>query len=78
MTWLRSGRGGMFLLALVVGAASRLGAVVFRYLVYFFTWLVTGQSQFGQDGRVPSGHLPWLGVGFYVLTRSSAACCTGR
>jgi chloride channel protein, CIC family len=67
MTWLRSGRGGMFLLALVAGVASGLGAVVFRYLVYFFTWLVTGHSQFGQDGRVPSGHLPWLGLGFYVV-----------
>jgi chloride channel protein, CIC family len=32
--WLRSGRGGLFLLALVVGVGSGLGAVAFRYLVY--------------------------------------------
>jgi CIC family chloride channel protein len=57
----------LFLMALLVGVGSGLGAVVFRYLVYFFTWLATGHSQFGQDGRVPSGHLPWLGVGFYVV-----------
>jgi chloride channel protein, CIC family len=57
MTWLRSGRGGMFLLALLIGGAAGLGAVAFRYLVYFFTWLATGHSQFGQDGRVPSAHL---------------------
>ena len=46
--WLRAGRGGMFLLALLVGAGSGLGAVAFRYLIYFFTWLATGHSQFGQ------------------------------
>jgi len=65
--WLRAGRGGMFLLALLVGAGAGLGAVVFRYLVYFFTWLATGQDQFGQDGHVGSSHLPWLGLGFFVV-----------
>ena len=65
--WLRSGRGGLFPLALVVGAGSGLGAVVFRFLIYFFTWLATGHSQFGLDGRVPSGHLPWLGLACYVV-----------
>jgi chloride channel protein, CIC family len=65
--WLRAGRGGMFLLALVVGAGSGLGAVAFRYLIYFFTWLATGHSQFGQQGYVGSSHLPWLGLGFFVL-----------
>ena len=65
--WLRAGRGGMFLLALVVGAGSGLGAVVFRYLIYFFTWLATGHDEFGQQGRVASAHLPWLGLGFFVV-----------
>ena len=65
--WLRSGRGGLFPLALLVGAGSGLGAVAFRYLIYFFTWVATGHAQFGQDGRVPSGHLPWLGVACYVV-----------
>ncbi|WP_300608531.1 chloride channel protein [Trebonia sp.] len=65
--WLRAGRGGLFVLALVVGVGSGLGAVVFRYLIYFVTWLATGHAQFGQDGRVPSGHLPWLGLAFYVV-----------
>ena len=49
------------------GAGSGLGAVVFRYLIYFFTWAATGHSQFGQQGRVPSAHLPWLGLGFFVV-----------
>jgi CIC family chloride channel protein len=65
--WLRAGRSGMFLLALLVGAGAGLGAVAFRYLVYFFTWLATGHSQFGQAGYVGSSHLPWLGLGFFVV-----------
>jgi chloride channel protein, CIC family len=65
--WLRAGRGGMFVLALVLGAGSGLGAVVFRYLIYFFTWAATGHSQFGQQGYVGSSHLPWLGLGFFVV-----------
>jgi chloride channel protein, CIC family len=65
--WLRAGRGGLFLLALLIGAGSGLGAVAFRYLISFFTWLATGHAEFGQQGRVASGHLPWLGLGFFVL-----------
>ena len=65
--WLRGGRGGMFILALVVGVGAGLGAVAFRYLIYFFTWLATGHAQFGQQGYVGSSHLPWLGLGFFVV-----------
>src|ERR1700678_2465300 len=68
--WLRAGRGGMFLLALLVGAGAGLGAVAFRYLVYFFTWLATGHDEFGQAGYVGSSHLPWLGLGFFVVIPS--------
>ena len=65
--WLQAGRGGLFLLALLVGAGSGLGAVVFRYLIYFVTWAATGHSQFGQQGHAGSAHLPWLGLGFFVV-----------
>ena len=65
--WLRASRGGLFAVALVVGAGSGLGAVAFRYLIYFFTWLATGHVQFGQQGRVRSTHLPWLGLAFFVV-----------
>lgn len=58
---------GLFVIALTVGVASGLGAVLFRDLISFFTWLVTGKSEFGQDGYVGSSHLPWLGLGFFVL-----------
>jgi CIC family chloride channel protein len=67
VAWLRAGRSGMFLLALLVGAGAGLGAVAFRYLIYFFTWLATGHSEFGQAGHVGSAHLPWLGLGFFVV-----------
>ena len=65
--WLRASRGGLFAVALVVGAGSGLGAVAFRYLIYFFTWLATGHVQFGQQGRVGSTHFPGLGLGFFVV-----------
>jgi CIC family chloride channel protein len=65
--WLRAGRTGMFMLAVLVGVGAGLGAVAFRYLIYFFTWLATGHSQFGQAGYVGSSHLPWLGLGFFVV-----------
>ncbi len=65
--WLRESRAGLFVIALVVGAGSGLGAVVFRYLIYFFTWLATGHAQFGQAGYAGSSHLPWLGLVFFVV-----------
>jgi chloride channel protein, CIC family len=66
-SWLRDRRAGLVAVALLVGAGSGFGAVGFRYLIYFFTWLVTGQDQFGQQGRVASTHLPWLGIGVFVI-----------
>jgi H+/Cl- antiporter ClcA len=57
----------MLLLALLVGVGAGLGAVAFRYLINFVTWLATGHSQFGQAGYVGSSHLPWLGLGFFVV-----------
>ena len=43
------------------------GTAAFQYLISFFTWLATGYSEFGQQGRVPSGYLPWLGAAFSLL-----------
>jgi CIC family chloride channel protein len=57
----------MIAVALLVSGGAGLGAVAFRYLVYGVTWLATGHTQFGQDGYVGSSHLPWLGLGFFVL-----------
>jgi chloride channel protein, CIC family len=65
--WLRASRLGLVALALVVGGGAGLGAVGFRWLIYSFTWLATGHQQFGQQGRVESLHLPWLGSGFFLV-----------
>jgi CIC family chloride channel protein len=65
--WLRGSRSGLFAIAALVGVGAGLGAVAFRYLIYFFTWLATGHSQFGQQGYTSSSHLPWLGLGFFVV-----------
>ena len=66
-SWLGGSRLGLIVMALVVGAGAGLGAVVFRWLIYTFTWLVTGHQQFGQQGHVPSLHFPWLGIWFLLL-----------
>ena len=65
--FLRANRLGLFCLAIVVGVGAGLGAVAFRYLIYGFTWLATGHTSFGQQGWVASAHLPWLGLGFFVV-----------
>jgi chloride channel protein, CIC family len=65
--WLRASRAGLFIIAALVGVGAGLGAVVFRYLIYFFTWLATGHTQFGQAGYTGSAHLPWLGLAFFVV-----------
>jgi chloride channel protein, CIC family len=65
--WLRANRLGLFCVAIVVGVSAGLGAVAFRYLIFGFTWLATGHTEFGQQGWVGSDHLPWLGVGFFVV-----------
>jgi chloride channel protein, CIC family len=61
----------------VVGAGSGLGAVAFRYLIYFFTWLATGHGQFGQGGYTESSHLPWLGLGFFVVIPAAGGIIYG-
>jgi chloride channel protein, CIC family len=76
-TWLRGSRTGLFLISAIVGLGSGLGAVAFRYLIYFFTWLATGRSQFGQGGYVGSSHLPWLGLGFFVLIPAAGGLIYG-
>ena len=60
-------RLGLVVMALIVGAGAGVGAAGFRELVFFFTWLVTGHQQFGQQGHAGSLHLPWLGIWFVLI-----------
>ncbi|HTT59523.1 MAG TPA: chloride channel protein [Acidimicrobiales bacterium] len=66
-SWLRGSRLGLIVMSLVVGAGAGVGAVGFRWLIFAVTWLATGHEQFGQQGRVASSHLAWLGLGFFLL-----------
>ena len=66
-TWLRGSRLGLAVMALVVGVGAGFGAVGFRWLIFGITWLATGHEQFGQQGRVGSLHLPWLGPWFLLV-----------
>jgi chloride channel protein, CIC family len=66
-SWLAGSRLGLIVMALVVGAGAGLGAVVFRWLIFSFTWLATGHQQFGQQGHIDSRHLEWLGIGFLLV-----------
>jgi hypothetical protein len=50
--YLRASQGGLFPLAMLVGVGAGLGAVAFRYLISSFTWLATGHTEFGQQGRI--------------------------
>ena len=65
--WLGGARLGLVVMALIVGALAGLGAALFRWLIYAFTWLATGYQQFGQQGRVGSLHLPGLGIWFLLV-----------
>lgn len=65
--WIRSSRLGIWVVASMVGFSAGLGAVGFRWLVDGVTWIATGHEQFGQDGRIGSAHLPWLGIWFLLL-----------
>ena len=60
-------RLGLVVMSLIVGVGAGLGAAGFRELIFFFTWLVTGHQQFGQQGHVASAHFPWLGLGFFLI-----------
>ena len=65
--WLVGTRPGLVGLALIIGVGAGLGAVVFRFLIFGITRAVTGQVDYGEAGRVPSTHLPGLGVWFLLL-----------
>lgn len=67
---LRSTSGALTVMALVVGAATGLGAVVFRWLITRATWIFTGHADYSAVGlgqHPPHPWLPWLGPWFIIL-----------
>jgi len=65
--WLTASQSGLVGLALIIGVGAGLGAVVFRFLIFGITTLVTGRDDYSDAGRVASLHFPALGLWFLLL-----------
>uniref|UniRef100_UPI001377B5F9 chloride channel protein n=1 Tax=Streptacidiphilus carbonis TaxID=105422 RepID=UPI001377B5F9 len=65
--FLRTGKGGLAVLALVIGAGAGLGAVVFRWLIKTFTQLLSGHADYSAAGHAANPHVPFLGPYFVLL-----------
>lgn len=65
--WLHGSSTGLLALALLIGAGTGIGAVVFRYLIVWFTLLFSGQADYSAAGHAGHPLLPVLGAAFVVL-----------
>ncbi|WP_254205229.1 chloride channel protein [Nocardia alni] len=65
--WVRESRGGLVLLALIIGAGAGGGAIVFRWLITTFTKLLSGFPDYSALGHIANPHVPWLGSWFVLL-----------
>jgi CIC family chloride channel protein len=65
--WIRASQAGFVALALAVGVGAGAGAVLFRYLILWFTLLFTGYADFSGGGLRPHGFLPQFGSWFVLL-----------
>lgn len=77
-SWLSGTRLGLAVMALIVGAVAGLAAALFRWLIYAFTWLVTGHRQFGQQVTRPACTCRGLACGSCLSSRWWVACCMGH
>ena len=75
--WLRNSRGGLVLLALLIGAGAGGGAIVFRWLITSFTRILSGFDDYSAAGRVAHPHLAALGPWFVVLAPAIAGLIYG-
>ncbi len=64
-------------LAVAIGVLTGLGAVIFRWLVVFFTRMFTGYTDYSALGRVPSAHWPALGWWFLLVAPVIAGALYG-
>lgn len=65
--WLRGSPGGLVALAITIGAGAGLGAIVFRYLILWFTWLFTGHADYSAADHAANPFVRALGLWFVVL-----------
>ena len=56
-------------LALAIGAAAGVGAVLFRYLILGFTRGFTGYDDYSMVGPAANPHVPVLGRWFVLVLR---------
>jgi CIC family chloride channel protein len=73
----RTSDGGGLVLALIVGAGSGLGAVVFRWLIKAFTQVLSGHADYAGLGHVANPHVPWLGRWFVLIAPVAAGLVYG-
>lgn len=66
-TALRDSKGGLLVLALLVGAGAGLGAIAFRWLIKTFTLALSGHPDYAAAGHAANPHVPWLGRWFVLL-----------
>jgi len=64
---LRSGSGGLLVLALLVGAGAGVFAVLFRWLIKSFTLILSGHPDYAATPGAANPHLPGLGPWFLLL-----------
>jgi CIC family chloride channel protein len=64
--WLRGSSAGLQLLAVVVGIGAGLGAVAFRWMIVWATWLLSGHQDYAAVAGQANPHLPGLGRWFVV------------
>ncbi|UQA96660.1 chloride channel protein [Streptomyces halobius] len=74
---LREAKGGLLVLALVVGAGAGLGAIAFRWLIETFTGLLSGHADYADAGHAANPHVPWLGHWFVLFAPVLAGLAYG-
>ncbi|MEU6849438.1 chloride channel protein [Actinacidiphila alni] len=74
---LRETKGGLLVLALLVGSGAGLGAIGFRRLIETFTHILSGHADYSAAGRVANAHVPWLGPWFVLLAPVAAGLVYG-
>ena len=67
LTALRESKGGLLVLALLVGAGAGLGAVAFRWMIKGFTLLLSGHQDYSAAWHAANPYVPWLGRFFVLL-----------
>ena len=65
--WLEGSPAGLVATALAVGLGAGGGAVLFRYLIVWCTWALSGHADYAGAGRAAHPLLPSLGPWFVVL-----------